>query len=146
MSCFRSTGMRVTGHVALILLLCALFLGCTTTVPVQALGGPPNRPTAPTLVSATGGDGTVTLTWAPPQATGGLPVTGYKVEYATNSAMTSGLVVDNANTATSPYTITGLTNSTQYYVRVTAISAAGEGTGSVISVVPNGTQIGRAHV
>lgn len=39
MSCFRSTGMRVTGHVALILLLCALFLGCTTTVPVQEEAG-----------------------------------------------------------------------------------------------------------
>ncbi|MBU6242392.1 MAG: fibronectin type III domain-containing protein, partial [Acidobacteria bacterium] len=108
------------------------------TVPTQALGGPPNRPTAPTLLSATGGDGTVTLTWAPPQATGGLPVTGYKVEYATNSAMSTGLVVDNANTATSPYTITGLTNNTQYWFRVTAISAAGEGTGSVISAAASG--------
>ena len=31
MSCLRSTVMRVTGHIALIMLLCALVFGCTTT-------------------------------------------------------------------------------------------------------------------
>lgn len=35
----RSTVMRVTGHLALIMLLCALFLGCTTTTPVQEESG-----------------------------------------------------------------------------------------------------------
>lgn len=40
MSCLRSTVMRVTGHVALIMLVCALVFGCTTTsVPVHEEAG-----------------------------------------------------------------------------------------------------------
>ena len=39
MSYLRSTVMRVTGHVALIMLLCALVSGCTTTpAPEEAVG------------------------------------------------------------------------------------------------------------
>lgn len=39
MSCLRSTVMRVTGHVALIMLLCALVFGCSTTpAPEEAVG------------------------------------------------------------------------------------------------------------
>lgn len=39
MSCLRSTVMRVTGHIALIMLLCALVFGCTTTpVPEESVG------------------------------------------------------------------------------------------------------------
>ncbi|MDP3089430.1 MAG: hypothetical protein Q8N04_02035 [Nitrospira sp.] len=39
MSCLRSTVMRVTGHVVLILLLCALVFGCTTTpAPEETVG------------------------------------------------------------------------------------------------------------
>jgi outer membrane lipoprotein-sorting protein len=40
MSCLRNTVMRVTGHVALIMLVCALVFGCTTTpVPVHEEAG-----------------------------------------------------------------------------------------------------------
>ena len=40
MSCLRSTVMRVTGHIGIMVLLCALVSGCTTTlVPVQEEAG-----------------------------------------------------------------------------------------------------------
>ncbi|MTA29075.1 MAG: hypothetical protein F2562_09505, partial [Actinobacteria bacterium] len=105
------------------------------TVPTQSIAGPPARPSPPTTLSATRGDTSVTLTWAPPLATGGLPVTSYRLEYSTTAA--SGYTV-SSNNATSPFTVTGLTNNTQYYFRVTAISAAGTGTSSVVSATPNG--------
>ena len=106
------------------------------TVPLQSIAGPPARPTAPTLLSATRGDASVTLTWAPPLATGGLPVTSYRVEYSTSA--TSGYTV-SSNNATSPFTVNGLTNNTNYFFRVTAVSAAGNGTSSIIGTTPNGS-------
>ncbi|MEI8287806.1 MAG: fibronectin type III domain-containing protein, partial [Actinomycetes bacterium] len=106
-------------------------------VPLQSIAGPPSKPSAPTLLSATRGDQQVTLSWALPVATGGLPVTGYKVEYSSTSA-TSGYTIANNNSATSPYVVTGLTNNVAYWFRVSAVSAAGTGSTSTVYTIPNG--------
>ncbi len=84
-------------------------------------------PSAPAGLTGTAGDGQVALSWAPPTATGGSPVTGYNVYLST----TSGSRGTELGTVTTPgYTATGLANGTKYYFRVTAVNALGEGPAS----------------
>ncbi len=85
---------------------------------------PGTVPSAPTSVSGTSGvDGSAVITWTP-GADGGRTVTGYKVEYSTNGTVWT---IATASTSSSPYTISGLTNGTSYYVRVSAINSLGAG-------------------
>ena len=86
----------------------------------------PNRPAAP-AVSLSAGDGKLTASWAAP-ANGGSTITHYDVEWKTAAqtwaeAETAG----QSDTATSPHEIIGLTNDTEYTVRVRASNAAGDG-------------------
>jgi len=61
--------------------------------------------------------------------------TGYFVQHSTNSTLSSGVTTANVTDGdASSYNITGLTNNTTYYVRVTAYSAGGNGTSSDIQV------------
>ena len=85
-----------------------------------------NRPAAP-AVTLSAGDGKLTASWTAP-ANGGSAITGYDVQWKTASqtwdeAETAG----QSDTATSPHEITGLTNDTEYTVRVRASNAAGDG-------------------
>ena len=89
---------------------------------------------APQTVVATSADKAATITWAVPASTGGLPVTGYKVEYSSNGTQWT---VASASTI-SPYTITGLTNGTQYQVRVSALNLQGAGATASATVTPLG--------
>ena len=114
----------------------------SVVVPNLSIAGPPSKPSAPTSLSATGGDSAVTLGWAPPLATGGLPVTGYLVEQSTTSA-TSGYSTIAANVApaqsgNTTFTVNGLTNGTTHWFRVSAINAAGSGATSVVHAAPRG--------
>ena len=77
-------------------------------------------PEAPAGLSLAFGDGTLTATWVAPPATGS-PVTSYTVEL-TGSA--SGPVT--ATESATSHTFTGLTNGTQYTVRVRAHNRAPE--------------------
>jgi titin len=104
----------------------------TTTVPVQTSGAPPGTAGAPITLQTTGGDSQVTVSWAPPATTGGLPVTGYRIESSPNNSTWSVL----STAATSPYVVTGLTNGTVMYFRVAAITSAGVGATSVVSALP----------
>ena len=84
-------------------------------------------PGAPTNLVAVAGNGQVTLTWDPPVSNGQSPVTGYVVQYSTDGSTwlpPGGLLT--GSTATS-YTVTGLTNLTPYWFRVSAINAVGTG-------------------
>ncbi len=110
-----------------------------TTTPPSAPGPPPPSspplatpaamaPGAVTGLSATAGDGQVSLSWAAPAPNGGSAVTGYNV-YLSTTPGTEGSPVGSATTATSA-TVSGLTNGTTYYFEVTAISAAGQGPAS----------------
>ena len=76
-------------------------------------------PSAPTGLTATAGDRQVTLSWTAPS---GFSITSY--EYQRDSEAWA-----SAGTA-SPYTVTGLTNGTQYTFKVRAVGSGGSGTAS----------------
>ena len=78
----------------------------------------PSLPSPPTNLTATAGNGQVTLNWS---ASSG--ATGYNVKYGTTSGGPYPTVIYTTNTN---YTVTGLTNGTPYYFVVTAVNSAGE--------------------
>jgi ABC-type uncharacterized transport system substrate-binding protein len=107
----------------------------STTVPSQSItlfvipaGAVTTKPTAPTGLAATVGNGSVTLTW---NAGGG--ATSYTVQRGT----TSGGPYTAIGTVTSPspttFTNTGLTNGTTYYYVVSGTNSIGTG--------PNSTEV-----
>lgn len=85
-------------------------------------------PYAPTISSASAGDGTITIGYGAPGFTGGVPIVGYQ---ATASG-TGGPVVVPCSDLTAPLvcTISGLTNGTAYTVTVAAINSLGVGAAS----------------
>jgi fibronectin type 3 domain-containing protein len=83
-------------------------------------------PSAPQgLTAATGGNGTVKLSWSPPASNGGSAVTGYDVYRGTTPGGESSTPIATNVTGTS-FTNTGLTNGTTYYYKVTALNAVGQ--------------------
>ena len=73
------------------------------------------------------GDGQIEASWSEPGDNGGLPVTGYRVEYRAGSGSWQTWPHSGAATTT---TITGLSNGTGYDMRVAAINGAGTGPAS----------------
>jgi len=89
-------------------------------------------PTAPVGLSATGGDGTAQLAWAQPTA--GPAVTSYEVSSAT-SAPVPGL--PTSVPASNPQlTLTGLSTTSTYRVKVVPVSDAGRGAAAEAGVGP----------
>ncbi len=95
----------------------AVSLG-STTPPVQTAPG------APTLTSASGADGSVSLQWSPPSSNGGAAVTNYNVYRATASGAET--LLTQVGNVTS-YTDSAVTNGTTYYYQVSAVNSVGEG-------------------
>ena len=83
-------------------------------------------PSAVTTISGTAGAARVSLSWTAPSA-GASAITGYKVEYSSNSGSTWSVFSANTASTATTVTVTGLTNSTAYVFRVEAISAIGTG-------------------
>lgn len=80
-------------------------------------------PGAPTSLTATPGNQQVALTWTAPVSTGGGGgIDHYIVEYSGDSGITYNTVVRSNSTVLS-YTVTGLTNGTSYYFKVSARNA-----------------------
>jgi fibronectin type 3 domain-containing protein len=75
-------------------------------------------PGAPTGVSATRGDGQVTLRWTAPVSNGGSPVTGYTATGTPGGATCT-------TTGATTCVVTGLANGTTYAFTVTATNAIG---------------------
>ncbi len=91
----------------------------------------PAPPAAPTGLTATGGDGSVTLSWSNPQDS---TITGYEYNVNHNATGTGGFTgwsswqsISGSGAGTTSYTITGLTNGKVYRYHVRAVSASGEG-------------------
>jgi hypothetical protein len=86
---------------------------------------PGTTPGNPENITATSGDGSFVVSWTPPSYTGesGGPILGYKVYVSTDTGINAPVDVSAASTT---YTATGLTNGTNYYVRVSAVSSDGE--------------------
>jgi hypothetical protein len=90
-----------------------------------ALSGP-SVPGAPTGVTATGGNGSATVSWIAPASTGGSAITSYKVTPFIGSTAQTPVTVTGSPPATST-TVTGLTNGTTYTFTVSASNANGAG-------------------
>jgi hypothetical protein len=83
-------------------------------------------PTAPTIGTASAvGPVSAAVSWSPPSTNNGSALTGYDVQWAQDSAFTSGVTSAAVGTSASPYTITGLNPATTYYARVRAKNAIG---------------------
>ena len=92
-----------------------------------------STPAAPTVDSLTSGDTTLAVAWTAPAGETG--ITAYDVRHIETSADetvdSNWTVVDDAWTSGAPqYTITGLTNGTEYDVQVRAVNSNGGGTWS----------------
>jgi hypothetical protein len=85
----------------------------------------PTFPGAPTIGTATGGDASASVTFTAPAANGGSVVTGYTVTSSPGGFTGTG--------ATSPITVSGLTNGTSYTFTVKATNTQGTGTSSSAS-------------
>lgn len=91
-------------------------------------------PSAPTSPAVTVSGRNAVVTWSAPVSSGGANITGYNVQYATNSTFTTGkgtVSVGNVGKAT----ISGLTSGSTYWFRVFAKNSvtAAAGTTSVAS-------------
>jgi hypothetical protein len=85
---------------------------------------PRTTPGAPAAPQTTGSDGAVELAWTAPTTDGGATITGYDIQYRQTGTTTW---IDGASGASSPASITGLTNGTSYDFRIAATNAAGTG-------------------
>jgi len=91
-------------------------------------------PGAPTIGTATAGDTQASVAFSAPASNGGSAITGYTVTANPGGATGTG--------ASSPITVTGLSNGTSYTFTVTATNSAGTGSasGASNSVTPNSSQ------
>ena len=89
------------------------------------------EPEAPESLSATPGDGQVTLRWRAPTNDGGEPITHY--EYELDG---SGTWISTGSTATR-HTVTGLNNGQTYTFRVRAVNALGNGAVVTLQATPS---------
>lgn len=96
----------------------------------------PRGPISPTNLTAFSGDTLLSLTWTAPVTTYGT-VTNYLVEYTPSGGSSTTVLTNSVNTS---YTLTGLTNDTEYTVRVAAVNFttgeySAEATGTPVSIV-----------
>ncbi len=89
--------------------------------------GTPTAPGAPQNLGLTARDEQIAVDWETPANTGTQPITSYLVEWkiSTSSTWTSHTV--SGTPLPTEYTITGLTNGTQYDVKVSATNSVGTG-------------------
>ena len=86
-------------------------------------GGSGVAPTVPLNVSATGGEGSATVTWDPPVSEGNIRLTGYTVTASSGQMNTVSYVSPNAPVASTSFT--GLTSGSTYTFTVTATNPFG---------------------
>jgi hypothetical protein len=85
---------------------------------------------APTGLTAQGGTGQVSLSWAAPVGTGSTP-SGYNLYEGNRPGQMAATPVNGGTPLTgTAFTVTGLATGTRYYFAVTALNAAGEGSPS----------------
>lgn len=93
-----------------------------------------DKPSTPTNVKVTPGNTTAIVSW---DAVSGAK--SYNIYYSTTKGVTDGFKASSGKieNATSPYTVTGLTNGTVYYFEVTAVNSSGEsGLSTEVSTTP----------
>ena len=126
MRTFESPGtVVVRSRVLGMAMIMGVLLGaCSAVGPTSTEAPETETPAAPAVSAGTHGQASVTVIWTAPAAE--RTVTGYELQWRTNSAMAWTAVTGLASTATS-YTITGLQPQTSYEVRVRALFATTAG-------------------
>ena len=89
------------------------------------------KPAKPTGLTATAGDKQVALFWTDPSDSG---ITKYQVQQkAGSAAWGSWTDIPSSGATTTSYTVTGLTNGTEYRFRIRAVNAAGNSPQSAVA-------------
>ena len=97
---------------------------------------PPTAPQSPTDLSATViSSSQIDLSWTAPSDDGGSAITGYQIEKSTDGGTSWSILVANTNSASTTYSDTGLSPSTTYSYRVSAINSAGTSSPSNVATV-----------
>ena len=84
---------------------------------------PATIPSAPRSLVATPGDGTVSVAFTVPSRNGGAAITDYEYQIDDGNWR-------SASTISSPVIVTGLTNGTEYSIKLRAVNAVGKGEAS----------------
>ena len=96
-------------------------------------------PGVPVITSATGGENNASIEFIPPSSDGGGLITNY--EYSTDNGTT--WITRSPASTSSPIEIAGLSNCTNYNVKIRAVNSAGSGlASSAANVIPRSTQLG----
>ncbi len=90
---------------------------------------PATRPSAPQNLTATPGDGQVTLSWDAPASDGGAEITKYQVSIDVENWI-------DVDVDTTTYTFTGLTNGEEFTFYVRAVNRVGEGEWEIVTATP----------
>jgi fibronectin type 3 domain-containing protein len=115
----------------MLLIFALAFTGCGGGGESTSSG---DKPSAPTNVKVTPGNTTAIVSWDPVSG-----AKSYNIYYSTTKGVTDGVKASSGKieNATSPYTVTGLTNGTVYYFEVTAENSSGEsGLSAEVSTTP----------
>lgn len=105
--------------------------------------GVPTVPQAP--ASSSPAAGSMTVTWTAPADNGGSAITGYRVQVATNSSFSIGLVTQDLGVVLTT-TITGLTAGATYYYRIFAKNAVSTATSTTGVQTTTATQVIKAAI
>jgi large repetitive protein len=108
----------------------------TVTVTPQGSGSASGAvPGAPTGLTTSYGDGFIALSWSAPASTGGSAITGYHVYLGFSSSFVG---AREFTTSGPSFRLTDALNGSTYFIKVTALNAAGEGPATpVASVTPD---------
>ncbi len=110
------------------------YRGVSAWSPLSISTTPLGPPSAPTGLSATAGDGRVTLDWTAPSDTGGRAITSYVVQQRTGTTFANVPTSDITITGTRAV-VTGLDNGASYDFRVAAVNSIGTGDYASVTVV-----------
>lgn len=99
--------------------------------------GAPGAPTAPLNVGYSGvGNGAVTLDWDAPSSNGGSAITNYTIQFSLDG-VTGWTNFNHSASTNTNIRVTGLTNGTPYYFRVTPFSnVSGDASSVVGPIIP----------
>lgn len=109
--------------------------------PAAVTGTPLRTPGAPQAFQASGADSQVTLTWEEPDEAEQAGIDGYSLYYQEDFGPEQLVPGSPFPASARSFTLTGLTNGTEYYFRVTAVNANGEGYMSSASATPRAVPI-----
>ena len=103
-----------------------------------------NTPTAPTGLTPTPGDTSVKLTWSAPLNNGGASITDYNIYYSNTSVNNlPWILFSHSPIIDLSINVTGLTNGTTYYFKITAVNSFGESYFSnMVSSAPSAPPLG----